>query len=199
MSRFIETIQLLHGLLLNLEFHQIRFERSRREVLGIKNHPRLAEAITVPKGLDKGLLRCKVYYGEVIELIEFEPHLERKVNTLKLVNSDSIEYGYKYADRRELELLFHRREECDDILIVKKACISDSFYANVIFWDGFEWITPNTPLLPGTMRASLLNRGLIREEGITPDELNRFQKLKLINAMTDLEQAPEIPIDCIHL
>jgi 4-amino-4-deoxychorismate lyase len=199
MSRFIESIQLFHGVLLNLEFHQLRFERTRREVLGIKNHPRLAEQITVPRGLDSGRLKCRVSYEKVIELIEFEPQLERKVNTLKLVYSDSIEYGYKYADRGELELLFRRRGECDDILVVKKSCISDSFYANAVFWDGSEWITPDTPLLPGTMRAFLLNGGWIREERITPDDLNRFQKLKLINAMNDLEQAPEIPIDSIHL
>jgi len=199
MSQFIETIQLLNGVLQNLEFHQIRFERTRREVLGIKNHPRLAEQITVPRGLDSGLLKCRVNYGKVIELIEFEPQLERKVNTLKLVYSDSIKYGYKYADRSELELLFQQRGDCDDILVVKKACISDSFYANVIFWDGLGWITPDTPLLPGTMRAFLLNRGLISEERITPDELNRFQKLKLINAMNDLDKAPEITIESIHL
>jgi len=199
MSQFIETIKLLHGVLLNLEFHQVRFERTRREVLGIKNHPRLAEQISIPKGLDSGLLKCRVNYGKVIELIEFEPQLERKVNTLKLVYSDSIEYGYKYTDRRELELLFHQRGECDDILVVKKACISDSFYANVIFWDGNGWITPLTPLLPGTMRASLLNRDLIREGNIGPEDLHKFQKLKLINAMNDLEQAPEIPIESIHL
>ena len=49
------------------------------------------------------------------------------------------------------------------------------------------------------MRASLLNKDLIREDRITPDDLHRFQKLKLINAMNDLEQAPEIPIESIHL
>lgn len=199
MSRFIETIQLRQGVLLNLEFHQLRFERSRREVLGLKNHPRLAEQITVPAGLDRGQLKCRVKYGKVIDLIEFEPQLERMVNSLKLVYSDSIEYGYKYSDRRELEELFQQRGENDDILIVKKACISDSFYANVVFWDGSAWITPDTPLLPGTMRAFLLNREMIREERITPDDLNRFQKLKLINAMNDLEHAPEISIDSIHL
>ena len=198
MSRFIETIQLRHGVLLNLEFHQLRFERTRREVLGIRNHPRLADQISVPRGLDSGRLKCRVNYGRVIDLIEFEPQPERKVNSLKLVYSDTIEYGYKYADRKELELLFHQRGENDDILIVKKACITDSFYANVIFWDGVAWITPDTPLLPGTMRAFLLNSELIREERITPGDLKRFQKLKLINAMNDLEHAPEISIDSIQ-
>jgi len=58
-------------------------------------------------------------------------------------------------------------------------------------------VTPDTPLLPGTMRASLLAKGLIRESRITPENLHSYQKLKLINAMNDLKHAPEIPIESI--
>ena len=115
-----------------------------------------------------------------------------------MVYSDTIDYGFKYRDRGELEKLFHQREACDDILVVKKGCVSDSFYANVVFWDGLAWVTPDTPLLPGTMRASLLAKGLIRESRITPENLHSYQKLKLINAMNDLKNAPEIPIESIH-
>lgn len=199
MSQYIETIQLLNGLLLNLEFHQLRFERTRKEELGITNHPRLAEQITVPKGLDTGKFKCRITYEKVIDLIEFEPQLPSEIRSLKLVYSDSICYGYKYADRSQLETLFQQRGDCDDILVVKKGAISDSYYANAIFWDGESWLTPDTPLLPGTMRAFLLNKDMIREAHITPQDLNRFQKLKLINAMNDLKHAPEIPVESIHL
>ncbi|MBE9518945.1 MAG: aminotransferase class IV, partial [Bacteroidetes bacterium] len=133
-----------------------------------------------------------------IELIEFEPYQAQKVRSLKMVYSDSIDYRFKYADRSELEILFQQRGDCDDILVVKKACVSDSFYANVVFWDGLAWVTPDTPLLPGTMRASLLADGLIQESRITPEDLHRYQKLKLINAMNDLRNAPEIPLESIH-
>lgn len=196
---FIETIQLCQGVLLNMEFHQERFERTRREVLGLQNHPRLAELISIPAGLDKGQLKCRVSYGKVVDLIEYEREVMRKVKTLKLVHSDAIDYAYKYADRSNLQDLFQQREDCDDILVVKKNCISDSFCANAIFWDGAHWVTPDTPLLAGTMRAFLLNRGLIREERISPDDLHRFHKLKLINAMNGLDQAPELSIESIHL
>jgi 4-amino-4-deoxychorismate lyase len=199
MSRFIETIQLLNGELRNLEFHQERFERTRSLLLGLRKHPLLAELIQLPDGLEKGLLKCRVIYEKVILRIEYEPQQLREVHSLQLVYSDSIEYGFKYEDRSKLDTLFLQRGSCDDILVVKKTFITDSFYANVIFWDGEVWITPHTPLLPGTMRASLLSRGLIREGSISPDDLHRFQKLKLINAMNDLNQAPEIPIESIYL
>jgi len=197
MSLFIETIQLFHGELRNLEFHQERFERSRRDVLRLKNHPRLAEVIQLPEGLQKSLLKCRVSYGTVIDLIEYEPPQIREVHSLKLLYSDTIDYRYKYAHRSNLEELFGQRGACDDILVVKNHCITDSYYANVVFWDGREWITPDTPLLQGTMRAFLLSRGLIREERIGPEDLHRFQALKLINAMHALDQSPEIPIESI--
>ena len=198
MSRFIETIQVFQGKLKNLEFHQERFERTRLEILGLKRHPILEEEISLPRGLEQGPFKCRVTYRKDIELIEYESHQAHRVHSLKLVHSDTIDYGYKYADRRELEKLFRQREGKDDILVVKKGCISDSYYANVLLWDGNCWVTPDTPLLPGTMRASLLYKGLIKEGRVTEADLAGYQKIKLINALNDLQQAPEISIESIH-
>lgn len=199
MSPYFESIQLLNGELQNLEFHQERFERTRSETMGLNLHPRLCDSIMIPEGLDQSLLKCRVVYAQEILRIEYEPHTVREVRSLKLVYSDLIEYGFKYADRSELEILFNQRGDCDDILVVKNGCITDSLYANVVLWDGAVWSTPDTPLLPGTMRASLLEKGLIMKRRITPKDLVRYQKLKLINAMNDLHQATEIPIDSISL
>jgi len=198
MSRFIETIQLLNGELLNLEFHQERFERTRSEELALKRHPQLGDVIQVPPGLEQGILKCRVSYQKEIELIEFEPYQAQKVRSLKMVYSDSIDYKFKYADRSELEALFQQRGDCDDILVVKNGKITDSYYANVVFWDGINWMTPDTPLLQGTLRASLLKRGMIRECRITPEDLAGYQKLKLINAMNDFQSASEIPVESIY-
>jgi len=197
MSRYIETIQLREGKLKNLDFHQERFERTRSEALGLTKHPKLLDLIHIPQGLEQGIFKCRVSYQNKVELIEYEKHLYREVRTLKLVYSNTIDYGYKFADRHKLEELFSQREDFDDILIVKDGCISDSFYANVVFWDGQVWVTPDTPLLPGTMRASLLIKNQIREGRITPGDLTGYQKLKLINAMNDFQSAPEIPVESI--
>lgn len=197
MSRYIETIKLHQGSLRNLEFHQERFERTRSRALGLRKHPQLEELIRVPAGLEHGLFKCRVTYEKEILLVEYEPYKPQKVQSLKLVYSDSIDYGFKYADRSDLEALYKERGDCDDILVVKNNCIGDSFYANVVFWDGKCWISPDTPLLPGTMRAALLAKAKIRERRVTPADLKSYQKLKLINAMNDLEHAPEIGIESI--
>ena len=198
MSLFIETIQIQNGELNNLIFHQERFERTRLKALKLKKHPLLSEVIQVLPGLEQGIIKCRVIYDKEIVLIEYEPYQVREVHSLKMISSDSIDYGFKYANRSELEELFRQREDCDDILVIKNGCVSDSFYANVVFWDGAEWITPDTPLLPGTMRASLLRKKELRESLIRPEDLAGYQKMKLINAMNDLENAPEIPMESIH-
>jgi 4-amino-4-deoxychorismate lyase len=197
MSRFIETIQLKEGELKNLELHQERFERTRLEVLGLKKHPKLEQIIELPGGLEHGIFKCRVTYRKEIEFVEFEAHQQKNVRSLKIVRSDSVDYRYKYADRGELHKLYEQREGCDDILILKQNCITDSFFANVLLWDGMNWLTPDTPLLPGTMRAYLLRRGLIREDRITAANLSRYQRVRLINAMNDLQSAPEISADSI--
>ncbi|MEN8229736.1 MAG: aminotransferase class IV [Bacteroidota bacterium] len=197
MSPYIETIKLLDGTLRNLHYHQLRFERTRSHELGLKNHPRLEDVIMVPNGLDRGLFRCRVLYGKEIDRIEIEPHKRREIRSLKLVVSDTIIYDYKSSDRRALEILFQLRDSCDDILIVKNGYITDSYIANVIFWDGEGWYTSDTPLLPGTMRACLLDEGIIETRRITPDDLGKFKKIILINALNSLEEGPEISIDAV--
>jgi len=197
MSPYIETINLLDGELKNLKYHQERFERTRSQTLKMRTHPELGRVIQIPAGLERGNLKCRVLYGKEIERIEFEPHVRKAIRSLKLVSSDTISYGYKSADRSALDLLFRLRGECDDILIVKEGCITDSYYANVLFWNGSDWFTPDTPLLPGTMRAFLLTDGSIYEDRIGPDDLTKFQKIKLINAMNDLNEGQELPIEAV--
>jgi 4-amino-4-deoxychorismate lyase len=197
MSRYFETIKVQNGELLNLCYHQQRFQRTRREEMGLKNHPALAEVISVPGGLEQGLFKCRVIYGKEIELIEYEPYIKKEIRSLKLVRSDTITYGCKTLDRSVLEDLYRQRGKCDDILIVSKGSISDTSYSNVLFMDGSRWLTPDRPLLPGTMRASLIADGRVTEEHITPDDLGKFQSIKLINAMNNFQDGTELAMEAI--
>lgn len=82
-------------------------------------------------------------------------------------------------------MLFHSRQAHDEILIIKNGLVTDCFYYNVAFWDGKDWLTPKSPLLGGTARARLLDKGIIREADINAKIINSFEKICLFNALND--------------
>ena len=127
-----------------------------------------------------------------------ETVLEKKIETLKIVHHDELDYSRKYSDRRTLNKLFSFKENCDDILIVKNSEVTDTSYGNVIFFDGTNWITPKYPLLKGTCRARLISDGKVSEQVIRLEDLKSLKGVKVINAMRDLEQKM-IPIENVIL
>jgi len=198
MCQLLETIKCAEGRLENLEFHQARFSHTRKLKFNTKDEILLEQHIQVPDFARTGLFRCRVIYGQQIEKIEFIPHVYRAISSLQLVEDNTIDYHFKYADRKNLEALFEKRGNCDDIIIVKNGLITDCFAANLVFFDGKKWWTPDTPLLPGTQRARLINDGQITPAPITKFDLKKFQKAGLINAMNSMENMPVIAIDMIR-
>lgn len=192
MCQLLETIKCIDGKLENLGFHQARFSQARKSKFGAQKEILLDEQIHVPDFAQSGLFRCRVIYGNQIEKIEFIPHVYRVINSLRLVEDENIDYQFKYADRKNLEALFEKRGECDDIIIVKNGLITDSFAANLVFFDGKKWWTPDSPLLGGTQRARLLKEGIIATTRISKFNFRRFQIAGLINAMNTLENMPLI-------
>ncbi|HCE57081.1 MAG TPA: hypothetical protein DER09_04580 [Prolixibacteraceae bacterium] len=199
MYQLLETIKCADGRLENLEFHQARFSHTRKLKFDAEDEILLEQQIQVPGFAQTGLFRCRVIYGRQIEKIEFIPHVYRVVNSLQLVVDNNIDYQFKYADRKNLEALFEKRGTCDDIIIVKNGLITDSFSANLVFFDGKKWWTPNTPLLRGTQREKLLAEGRINETRITLASLSDFTKVGLINAMSDFEKMPNLEIKSISI
>jgi len=193
----IETIKCHNGKLCNLGFHQCRFDLARKSLLSTPTKILLSETIEIPEEAGIGLFRCRVLYADEIEKIEFLPHRYRKVNSLKLIEDNFIDYRFKLSDRQKLSQLFEQRGDCDDILIVKNGCITDSYTANSVFFDGKIWWTPDTPLLPGTQRARLISEKKIKVCRIEVSDLPKYQKAGLINAMQDLENMPVLTINNI--
>ena len=199
MYPLIETIKCDNGILFNREFHQARFENAQKEYFKIHPEINLFKCIEIPDFARTGLFRCRVTYTEKIEKIEFFPHQFREIKSLKLVEDNSIDYRFKYAGREKLTQLYEKKGICDDILIIKNGCITDTFTANTVFFDGEKWWTPDTPLLPGTKRARLLNEKKIFECKITLRDISKYEKAGLINAMQDLENMPVIIAQNIRL
>jgi len=52
-------------------------------------------------------------------------------------------------------------------------------------------------LLAGTMRSSLLDSRILQETRITKDDLDRYEKVRLINAMNGLDDTEDIPVSAI--
>ncbi|WP_373073291.1 aminotransferase class IV family protein [Sulfurimonas sp.] len=184
-SEFLETIKILDGTPYHLEYHQKRYESVLKH-FGINEHKTLSDYINAPKD---GLYRCRLVYTpqnlEKID-IEFIKYNKRNINTLKLVYDDQIDYSLKSTDRTELNQLFEKRQNADDVLIVKNGLLTDTTIANIALFDGV-WKTPKKPLLKGTTRERLLDSSKIFEADIKSEDLKDFSKVALLNAMIDFD------------
>jgi len=141
-----------------------------------------------------GLYKCRILYGVEIDSIEIVPYTFPKICTLRLIKDNSIDYSFKYSDREKLNSLKSRAEGADDILIVKNGLITDTSFANIVFFDGSKWFTPANPLLKGTKRQYYMDQNIIFEKKIGINDLPFFKKARIINAMIDLEESEDIDI-----
>jgi 4-amino-4-deoxychorismate lyase len=135
-----------------------------------------------------------VIYAKDFENVEFSVYHLPKIQSLKLVVNDEIDYHHKFADRSEIQKLFEKRGLADDILIIKNGLITDSSYTNILFFDGEYWLTPKQPLLMGVQRAVLIHAKKIIPTEIRPADLVHFTKARLINAMIRFEDELDLSI-----
>jgi len=184
----IETIKYKGGQFFNLEYHEKRLNNARKALFGCEDELKLFPLLSDTDSPGRGPHKCRLTYAKQLEKIEFEPYQLPQIKSFKLIHADDFDYRYKYKDRSGLAALYHQREDCDDIIIVKNGLITDSYYANLVFDDGDKLCTPRLALLKGTKRAHYLKEQVIFEADLGPSDLNRFRRLHLINAMIDLEE-----------
>ena len=186
MCQFVETICVKDGVARNLRYHVERMNRTIREFFPDMAMVTEADLLgDIP--LVDGLQKARVVYDErgIVER-SFAPYTMRNIQRIAVVEDDSISYAWKSTDR---SMLIKQREKApayDEVIIVKEGCITDTSYTNLCFFDGKEWFTPDTPLLPGTMRQALLDQGRIKEKRIRIEDLPQYQSVSLINAMMTL-------------
>lgn len=192
MFPLVETIKVSDGEIHNLPYHQRRFDYSFEVHFEKKPIFTLQNVITIPEEFHKGLVKLRFLYTKDDFKVEFSNYTPRKINTLKVIESNKISYSLKFTDRSQIDILLEQKGECDDILIVKNGFITDTSISNIVFYWDHEWITPATPLLKGTCRDKLLKEGKIKEERLKISDLHKFKSFCLINAMIcgDLLQTP---------
>jgi 4-amino-4-deoxychorismate lyase len=197
MCLLIETIKTVESNLINLEYHQKRVDRSIRDLFNKNASINLAEEIKVPGYLGKGLFKCRMIYDLEIKKVEFLPYKPPEITTLKLVPCNDLDYSYKFENRQVITKLLELKGRCDDILILKNGLITDTSFCNIVFSDGNNWITPSKPLLKGTQREYLLEKGMVSEANIKGSDIYNFNSFKLINAMIDFETSQTLPVSNI--
>ncbi|MEZ4694693.1 MAG: aminotransferase class IV, partial [Aliarcobacter sp.] len=130
------------------------------------------------------LLRCKVIYdeNEILD-VQYFPYKKREIKSFKIIKYDEIDYSKKYLNRENLDNLFEKKEDCDEIIIVKNGIVTDTSIANIaVFYEG-QWLTSKECLLKGTTRAKFLEEKKIVEKDISLDMLENASQIALMNAM----------------
>ena len=228
MIRLLETIRYENHRFYHLERHIARMNRSRKALFGLEEpidveeifqkeiqslqtlQARTLEAETLEAETleaetfetempETGLYKCRIIYAGEIEKTEFIPYQLPVIHSLKMVTGNDIDYSFKYLNRKPLEELYGQKGECDDILIVKNGLVTDTYFANILFFNGTKWVTPAHPLLKGTQRQYLLETNRIIMADIRPSDLKHFQKARLANAMIRFEDEMDINMENIHL
>lgn len=198
MSLLIESIKVVNGEFCNLSYHEQRMHRSLMTLCGDEEPLNLEEFLGKFQRPQEGVYKCRIEYDDRSKDVEFVPYKPKTINSLRIVEHDRISYEFKYKDRKTIDRLFELRKDCDDVLIVRRGYVTDTSFCNIVFRKDGHWYTPWSALLKGTQRQKLLERNIIREEDITPEDINSFQSFKLINAMLEFE-SPEIDVSHIVL
>lgn len=183
MCRFIETIQIKDGELKNLIYHDQRMNETRKtffnasQSLDIRNH--------IKEYPPEGLYKCRIVYEKEVCEVSISSYIMKEVHSLQAIYCDNIDYQYKSLNRIQLNKLYEQRGNQNDILIVKNSLITDTSIANIAVEKEGKWYTPATPLLRGTKRALLIEKGVITETDIPAKDIYTYSRIALFNAMID--------------
>lgn len=202
MSSYLETFLVAHRRLVRESEHRLRLARTLRcapdspavsRLLALAAH----EAHQAP---DVPRLRGRLVYNLHGEAdFSLQPYAPRRIETLRLVHDDHIDYALKRTDRSALDACFARRRGADDVIIVRRGLLTDTTVANLALFDPHtaRWYTPARPLLAGTHRSALLSAGVLTPyPNLTPESLVRFTRLRLFNALLGWGEC-ELPITAV--
>lgn len=182
MTQLLETIKIVNGTALFLDFHTERLNQTRKWLFQCHDTIDLKNYIHPPDSI--GTYRCRLIYSKTIETIEYLPYdTTRHFQTLKIIENNEINYPFKFLNRDSLNQLAQLKGPADDILIIKRGWVTDTALANLCFLYKNQWLTPSNPLLKGTTRARLLREQQITEAEIRLPDLKNFSKVALMNAL----------------
>jgi para-aminobenzoate synthetase/4-amino-4-deoxychorismate lyase len=146
----------------------------------------VAERFTAPRYRVR--LRVNRYGEAQVEYAPLSP--ERRVWRVALahepVNPREVFLYHKTTHRQVYERARAAHPDCDDVILWNtRGEITESTLANVVVRLDGRYYTPPVEcgLLAGVYREHLLQRGLLRERVLTPNDLRRAEAVYLINSV----------------
>jgi 4-amino-4-deoxychorismate lyase len=207
----IEAIEWLDGCVQRLAYHQQRIDAAFGCLYPELRSFDLAEELKIIRKAggdervaggcffpEQGHYKLRLEYDFQLRRLEFQEYRMREVQLLQLVPITLEPMLYKSSARELIDGAFNRRGECDDVLLVREGLLTDTSYANIALFDGRKWLSPRVPLLYGTRRAYLIDRGLIEPADIRVEDISRFQLIRMFNALIDFGVL-ELPVSAIRL
>lgn len=189
MCHFFESIRVVNGRAELLPLHQARLERTFAHFYTGINSFKLESIIQQNPPPDSNLYKLRIEYSAEIKSIEYQPYPKKPIKSLQIIDlPDNFSYEYKFSDRNVLNSLTKNLNPETQAIFIQKGMVTDSLYANLVFKKGSRLFTPNTPLLTGVMRESLLHSKTIEEISININEILNFEFIYLINAMLPFDE-----------
>jgi len=179
---FIETLLVKNGEIQNLKYHLKRMEKTAKHFKWKMENGKWK--INEELRMKNGEWRIRITYNQFgIQNIEYFPLKKRKFKKFKIVDID-FDYPFKYKNRNSFSIFhFQFSINYDEFILIKNNLITDTTISNLAFYTGKEWLTPKYPLLKGTKRAELIQKGLLKEENIHKYDLKYFKKMAMVNAI----------------
>lgn len=187
MFRFFESILLKDGQMPLINFHAERLNVTMEVHFEEFAKIDLSKIIIIPCDCKSGIYKVKVTYGRFIESIEFQEYELKPHRKVKIIEDNNIDYRYKSVERTSLNSFLIENPDFDDVIFIKNGLLTDASYSNIALFDGKNWFTPESCLLEGVKRRSLLESGKIKKKEIRVNDLHDFSKIAFINAMRDFE------------
>jgi 4-amino-4-deoxychorismate lyase len=198
MSQFFESICVKDGIAKNLAAHQARVNKTLEAFNASNNGIELTSIVhqlTIP---EVGLFKLRISYdlnGNYQTALN--PYQYKQIQHFALVDIKGHRYDYKDENRDWINEALSQSGK-DEIMMHDDGLVKDCSYTNIVFYDGVNWFTPESPLLEGTQRAKLIKEGIIKPKALYISDLPNFQKFKCINAMIHWDAAFNYPTHLIN-
>jgi 4-amino-4-deoxychorismate lyase len=185
MSQFIESIKIEDQEICNLTLHQNRVNETFKN-FG-KENP-LDKIFRDLEHDEDGLYKLRIVYDLNSKFVaKMIPYAYSEIADFALVENNKLDYSFKFEDRKIFDEM-KTKSKSEEIIIFKNNHITDSSYANLLFLKGKQWFTPNTCLLNGVQRQSLLKSKKVKETEINLQNLKEFSHFQMINAMIGFDE-----------